>query len=59
VADSGDRGRSQNGVVGVAGSESRYPTNNLARSSGPVGVPHSARARCGYPQLLLNNPNSL
>ena len=47
VADSGDRGRSQNGVVGVDGSDSRYPTNNLARSSGPVGVPHSSNARCG------------
>jgi len=45
VADSGDRGRSQNGVVGVEGSESRYPTNSLARSSGPVGVPHSSSAR--------------
>lgn len=47
VADSGDRGRSQNGVVGVDGSDSRYRTNNLARSSGPVGVPHSSNARCG------------
>lgn len=51
VADSGERGKSQKGVVGADGSERRYEVKSLDRSSEEAGKPHSRWACAGYIQL--------
>jgi hypothetical protein len=44
--DSGDKGRSQNGVVGAEGLECRYEVNRADNWAASVGVPQFRNA-CG------------
>lgn len=44
VWDSGESGRSQNGVVGAEGRELRYAQKRADKSAALFGYPHSANA---------------